>query len=76
MWADNTRFRLEIDMVDNFREKLADITTPASIKETAISYDEMTIAKELLNHPVDLRSKTERQRFASGLVRLRKQHKN
>jgi hypothetical protein len=75
-WADNYRFKLEVSLVDNFREKLASITTPASIKETAISYDEMTTAKELLNHPVDLRSKTERQRFASGLVRLRKQSKN
>ena len=32
-WADNYRFRLEIDMVDNFRDRMESIVKPVSNKD-------------------------------------------
>jgi hypothetical protein len=74
-WADNYRFRLEVSMVDNFRERLESIIKQESEKPEPITYVEMLNAKEMLDHPVNLDSKFERQKFASSLTRLRKHNK-
>ena len=36
----------------------------------------MVAAKEILDHPVNLNSDYEKKKFASSLIRLRKQTKN
>jgi hypothetical protein len=75
-WADNYRFRLEIDMVDNFRDRMESIVKPVSNKDPNITYVEMVAAKEILGHPVNLSSDYEKKKFASSLIRLRKQTKD
>jgi hypothetical protein len=45
-WADNYRFRLEVSMVDNFRERLESIIKQESTKPEPITYVEMLNAKE------------------------------
>ncbi|HNQ82482.1 MAG TPA: hypothetical protein PKM34_02495 [Bacteroidales bacterium] len=74
-WADNYRFKLEIDMVDNFRDRMESIVQPISDKEPVVTFVEMVTAKEILDHPVNLNSDYEKKKFASSLIRLRKQTK-
>lgn len=74
-WADNYRYKIEVTMVDQFREKMESLVTPVSEKPPVITYVEMVTAKELLNHPVNLNSKFEKDKFASSLLKLKQQSK-
>lgn len=74
-WADNYRYRLEVDMVDQFRERMESIITPIPEKPPVITFTEMVAAKEMLDHPVNLNSKTDREKFANSLTKLKQQSK-
>jgi hypothetical protein len=74
-WADHYRYKLEVYLVDNFREKLETMITPITDKPEVITYGEMEEAKDILNLDVNLKSDYQKKKFEEGLRRLRKQGK-